>query len=171
MNHAYLLTGGNLGERAENLKMAEIAIGKSAGKIEAVSSLYETAAWGTTDQPDYLNQALLIETELSAQELLATLLKIEIQLGRFRQEKYGPRLIDIDILFFNNEIIKTPTLVIPHPHIQNRRFVLVPMAEIAPDLEHPIFKKTITELLAVCPDPLNVKKFYSPTAVKPVDLP
>ena len=171
MNHAYLLTGGNLGDRAENLKMAERAIEKSAGKIVAISSLYETAAWGTTDQPDYLNQAILIETDMEAQELLSTLLSIEIQLGRFRQEKYGPRPIDIDILFFNSEIIKTSTLTVPHPHIQNRRFVLVPMAEIAPDFEHPLFGKNITALLTNCPDPLDVKKFYSPTGIKQVDLP
>jgi 2-amino-4-hydroxy-6-hydroxymethyldihydropteridine diphosphokinase len=171
MNHAYLLTGGNLGDRAGNLKMAAEAIGRSAGKIVMLSSLYETAAWGTKDQPDYLNQAIEIETNMRAPELLNILLDIEIQLGRYRQEKYGPRLIDIDILFFNSDILKTPNLVIPHPHIQNRRFVLVPMAEIASDFQHPVFNKSITELLTNCTDPLNVKKFCSQVAIKQVDLP
>lgn len=165
MNYAYLLTGGNLGDREENLKKAIISLGEKVGKVLQVSPVYETAAWGGTDQPDYLNQALLVETSLSASELLHTLLDVEKQLGRFRQEKYGARVIDIDILFFNDEIIQTADLVVPHPHIQNRRFVLAPMAEIAPDLVHPVLDKTIIGLLEACPDPLNVKKFRSLNAV------
>lgn len=166
MNHAYLLTGGNLGDRTENLKKAEIAIGEQAGRVLKLSSLYETAAWGTENQPDYLNQAILIETGQSAIVLLHTLLDIEKQLGRFRQEKYGARIIDIDILFFNTDIIHTSELIVPHPHIQNRRFVLVPMAEISPAFQHPLLQKKITELLTNCADPLNVRKFYPATAVK-----
>jgi 2-amino-4-hydroxy-6-hydroxymethyldihydropteridine diphosphokinase len=166
MNHAYLLTGGNLGNRAESLKNAVAMIAGSAGNVLQLSSLYETAAWGTKDQPDYLNQAVLLETKQTASDLLHTLLNIEKQLGRFRQEKYGARVIDIDILFFNNEIVKEHDLIIPHPHIQNRRFVLVPMVEIAPEYCHPILNKTMAELLEVCPDPLNVKKFRPLNAVK-----
>lgn len=166
MNHAYLLTGGNLGNRAESLKNAVAMIAENAGNVLQLSSLYETAAWGTKDQPDYLNQAVFLETKQTASDLLHTLLNIEKQLGRFRQEKYGARVIDIDILFFNNEIVKEHDLIIPHPHIQNRRFVLVPMVEIAPEYCHPILNKTMAELLEVCPDPLNVKKFRPLNAVK-----
>jgi 2-amino-4-hydroxy-6-hydroxymethyldihydropteridine diphosphokinase len=160
MNNAYLLTGGNLGDRAESLKNAAEMVEKEAGRILTRSHLYETAAWGTTNQPDYLNQALLIQTNLTAIELLHTILTIEKQLGRFRQEKYGARIIDIDILFFNSEILKTEQLIVPHPHLQNRRFVLVPMVEIAADYCHPVLNKTMSALLEECPDPLNVKKFY-----------
>jgi 2-amino-4-hydroxy-6-hydroxymethyldihydropteridine diphosphokinase len=166
MNHAYLLTGGNLGDRAENLRQAEIWIGKMAGTIVKKSALYETAAWGSMRQPDYLNQAMLIETELPATELLTTLLQVEKQLGRLRQEKYGARVIDIDLLFFNNDIIHLPELSVPHPQLQNRRFVLVPMAEIAPQLIHPQLQKDISTLLTNCTDPLDVKKFYATSGVK-----
>ncbi len=160
MNHAYLLTGGNLGDRAENLKKAAELIGQQAGRVLQISSLYQTAAWGKTAQPDYLNQAIEIETELSAPALLAGVLDIERQMGRIRQEKYGARIIDIDILFFNGDIIKLENLSIPHPHLQNRRFVLVPLAEIAPGYQHPVLKQTTAQLLGTCPDTLDVKKFY-----------
>ncbi|MES2649143.1 MAG: 2-amino-4-hydroxy-6-hydroxymethyldihydropteridine diphosphokinase [Bacteroidota bacterium] len=166
MNYAYLLTGGNLGDRTENLHQAEIWIDRQAGRVIKKSALYETAAWGNVLQPDYLNQAILVETNLTAIELLRTLLQIEKQLGRLRQEKYGARIIDIDLLFFNNEIIHLPNLSVPHPQLQNRRFVLVPMTEIAPQFVHPQLKKTIETLLSSCPDPLDVKKFYATNGVK-----
>ena len=165
MNYAYLLTGGNLGNRAESLKNAVAMIAENAGNVLQLSSLYETAAWGTKDQPDYLNQAMLVETGLSATALLHTLLAIEKQLGRLRQEKYDARIIDIDILFFNNDVVHTRELIIPHPHLQNRRFVLVPMAEIAPAFRHPLLQKNISELLTNCADPLDVKKFYAASGV------
>lgn len=170
MNHAYLLTGGNLGERAENLQKANRLIAVQSGRIIKTSGVFETAAWGKTSQPDYLNQALLIETSLNASTLLHSLLAIEKQLGRLRQEKYGARIIDIDILFFNDAIVKTPDLVIPHPHLHNRRFVLVPLAEIAAGYLHPVLKKTIETLLSECPDSLNVKKYSLPIEGKQVDL-
>lgn len=160
MNTVFLITGGNLGNREQNLEMARDMIGKSCGKIMEMSALYETAAWGKTDQPSFLNQVLKINTPLAAAELLEQVLNIEKQAGRKRNEKYGPRTIDIDILFFNKEVITGSSLVIPHPQLQNRRFVLVPLAEIAPGFKHPVLQKTIAELLAVCPDRLEVKPFW-----------
>lgn len=161
MNTAYLLTGGNMGKREENLALAREAIQAYCGEIKAVSSLYETAAWGKTDQPSFLNQALQIETTLSPRQLLKQILKTEEQIGRKRKEKYGPRIIDIDILFFNQQVFDSPSLKIPHPQIQNRRFVLTPLVEIAPGLIHPVLKKTISELLSATEDQLEVSLFHS----------
>ena len=120
--------------------------------------MYETAAWGISDQPSFLNQALMLSTSLSARQLLRKVLQIEKEMGRERKEKMGPRLIDIDIIFFDDEIHDLQFLKIPHPEMQNRRFVLTPLAEIAPNLEHPVLKKTIAQLLEECPDNLEVKK-------------
>ncbi|MEI9946012.1 MAG: 2-amino-4-hydroxy-6-hydroxymethyldihydropteridine diphosphokinase [Chitinophagaceae bacterium] len=129
-----------------------------AEKIIKASSLYETAAWGKEDQPSFLNQALEIETALATQQLLKQLLKIEKKIGRVRKEKNGPRVIDIDILLFNNDIINENDLKVPHPELQNRRFALTPLAEIASNIIHPAFKKSILELLKLCPDTLEVKR-------------
>lgn len=159
MNTAYLLTGGNLGERVHNLAMARELIAAQTGNIIAASSLYETAAWGNTDQPAFLNQAIMIESPLNARQLIRRILKIEKKMGRVREEKYGPRLIDIDILLFNNEKHNYQFLKLPHPEMQNRRFALLPLAEIAPEIIHPVLKKTITELLQECKDELEVKKY------------
>ncbi len=158
MNKAYLLIGGNLGNRSKNLNEAKERIARECGKIIKQSSLYETAAWGKTDQSAFLNQALVLQTELMPAELMKKLLDIEEQMGRQRKEKNDPRIIDIDILFFDNEILDTKFLTLPHPQIQNRRFALVPLKEIAQDLVHPIFKKTISTLLEECPDKLDVKR-------------
>lgn len=159
MNKAYLLTGGNLGNREENLAMAREKIAAQCGKLLAVSSLYETAAWGITEQPAFLNQALVLETELNARQLIRRLLKIEKSMGRVRKEKYGPRLIDIDILLFNGEVHQIAFLKLPHPELPNRRFALQPLAEIAPLAFHPILKKTVAQLLQSCPDKGEVKKY------------
>lgn len=157
-NKVYLLTGGNLGDREENLSTARAYIDKKCGRVTKSSSLYETAAWGKSDQPSFLNQALEIQTALTPQNLLQKILDIEKEIGRVREEKYGPRIIDIDILLFNDKIYNFSLLKIPHPEMQNRRFVLVPLAEIAPGVIHPVFKKTIAELLTICPDKLEVKE-------------
>mgnify|MGYP003561822643 FL=1 len=158
MNKAYLLTGGNLGDREKNLSMAMELI-RPCGTITATSSLYETAAWGNTEQPSFLNQVLEINTALTARQLMRRLLKVEKQMGRIRKEKYGPRLIDIDILLYNDERHNYPLLELPHPEMQNRRFALLPLAEIAAGVIHPVLKKTIKTLLDECPDQLEVKKY------------
>jgi len=159
MSTAFLLTGGNIGDRMDYLQKAKEKIEKDCGKITNQSSIYETAAWGKEDQQPFLNQALQIETELSPGNLLKAILQIEKNLGRKRNEKYGPRTIDIDILFFDDEVVDIHGLKIPHPQMQNRRFVLEPLNEIASNKMHPVFDKTIEQLLQECKDSLSVKRF------------
>jgi len=160
MNKAFLLIGGNLGKREENFKIAVKLIEKHCGIVTRSSSLYETAAWGKADQPPFLNQALEIETPLNARQLMRRILKLEKMMGRERKEKYGPRIIDIDILLFNQEQYDYSFLKIPHPEMQNRRFALVPLAEIDPGLQHPVLKKSIYQLLKESPDQSGVKKYH-----------
>jgi 2-amino-4-hydroxy-6-hydroxymethyldihydropteridine diphosphokinase len=159
MNKAYLLIGGNLGDREANLARAVKGIAARCGHVLAASSLYVTAAWGKEDQPDFLNQALLVGTAYGAERLLEELLAIEQEMGRKRQEKYGPRTIDIDILLFNQDILHTAHLQVPHPRLSERRFALVPLAEIAGEQRHPVTGMSMNELLASCPDSLPVHKF------------
>ena len=159
MNTAYLLTGGNMGDREQYLSTAREWIEAECGKIVKASSLYETAAWGKTDQAAFLNQVLHIRTILNAKQLIRQILKIEKQMGRIRKEKNGPRIIDIDILLFNDEVISISFLKVPHPEMQSRRFVLIPLNEIAPTIVHPVFKKTVKALLDECPDTLPVQKY------------
>lgn len=157
MNKAYLLIGGNVGNRIDNIGTAITFLQQQVGKIIKRSSVYETEAWGNTNQPDFFNQVLLVETALGAAECMQHIFSIENKMGRIRRKKNDPRIIDIDILFFNDEIINEPHLTIPHPQIQNRRFVLIPMNELSPDLIHPVLNKSINNLLSTCDDQLEVR--------------
>ena len=158
MNKAYLLTGGNLGNRMDYLSIAQKLVKDCCGKIKQTSAVYETAAWGLTDQPSFYNRLLVLETYLEPEKLMETLLSVEAQMGRQRSIKMGPRTIDIDILMIDDIVMNTPLLTIPHPRLHERRFALVPLAEVAPGLIHPIFKKSIATLLQECTDQLDVHK-------------
>lgn len=159
MNTAILLIGGNLGDRTANLQQAVQSIHQQAGKVIKASALYETAPWGNVQQPDYLNQALQIATDLEPLALLHTLLSIERDIGRIRQQKWGARVIDIDIIFYNDQVISLPELKVPHPRMQSRQFVLVPLNEILPGWVHPVLKQDIRTLLAECRDESPVKEY------------
>jgi len=158
MNKTSLLLGSNMGKSIEILSTAIEQIEEKIGSVLLGSDLYATAAWGNTSQPDFLNQVIEVATPLDAAETLEIILSIEKNMGRIRTIKNAPRIIDIDILFFNNEIINRSNLIVPHPEIQNRRFVLTPLNEIAPQMIHPVLNKTIEQLLSICPDQLAVKK-------------
>jgi len=156
---AYLLLGGNLGNREENLEHAISLIGTNIGKLEAISSVYETAAWGKNDQPFFLNQAVAVKTSLPALQVLESALNIEQTLGRIRKEKWGERLIDIDLIFFGNEVIDIENrLQVPHPQMQFRKFVMAPLAEIVPQMIHPILGKTVLDIYENITDELAVRK-------------
>ena len=161
MNYVYLCTGGNIGNRVQELTRAAAKLQEACGTIVERSSFYETAAWGKTDQDPFLNQVLVMETKISPGEFLSRILDIEKSMGRKRAERFGSRTIDIDILFYNHLVVSEPGLTIPHPQLQLRRFVLQPLAEIAPAYIHPILHQTVLQLLVDCPDPLEVKKFNS----------
>jgi 2-amino-4-hydroxy-6-hydroxymethyldihydropteridine diphosphokinase len=159
MNKAYLLIGGNIGDRENYLEKARDLIVKRTGRIVTASSIYETAAWGIEDQSAFLNQVLLVQTELIAFDLLDRLLNIEEELGRKRMIKFGPRIIDLDILLFNDDVINENNLKVPHPALPNRRFALIPLCEIAPTYHHPVINKSIEALLVECKDELPVIKY------------
>ncbi|OJW83688.1 MAG: 2-amino-4-hydroxy-6-hydroxymethyldihydropteridine diphosphokinase [Bacteroidetes bacterium 46-16] len=158
MHTIYLLLGSNESGRMAWLRNAIELLQQHCGEVTDRSAIYETAAWGLEDQPDFLNMALCLNTKLSPEELLQCTQSIEQQLGRQRTIKWGQRTLDIDILFYDKDIIDIPGLKVPHPYIQDRRFALVPLADIAPGFVHPQLHKTIAELLEICPDPLPVTK-------------
>jgi len=148
-----------MGDSRRQLDTAIRHIETAIGKVTRISSLYVTAAWGNTNQPDFLNQVIIVASALDAATAIKNILLIEEKMGRVRTVKNAPRIIDIDILFFNHDIIQLPNLTVPHPEIQNRRFVLIPLNELSPQMKHPVLKKTIHQLLADCKDELDVKKF------------
>jgi 2-amino-4-hydroxy-6-hydroxymethyldihydropteridine diphosphokinase len=148
MINVFLLLGSNIGDRAFYLESAIVEIEKQVGTVLKASAVHQTLAWGKTDEPDYLNQVLEVETLLTAQAVLHTILGIEKQLGRERKEKWGARTIDIDILFYGTEVISEPDLMVPHPQLQNRKFTLEPLNEIAPDFIHPVLNLSIADLNA-----------------------
>lgn len=159
MNKAYLLLGSNQQNPQKQLLFAQKFITRKIGCITRESFIYQTAAWGNTQQPDFFNQVIVIQTALTAAQTMQTILEIEKKMGRIRTKKNAPRVIDIDILFFNKEIVHTKELHIPHPRLQERNFVLIPLNQLSPNLKHPVFNKTINELLKAGTDSLTVKKF------------
>jgi len=161
MNKIFLITGANIGDRRKNLETAAAFIKERIGKIIKHSSIYETEAWGNNDQSAFYNQVFFLESDFSAEQTMEEILKIEKEMGRVRTTKNAARIIDIDILFFNDEIINSPNLIVPHKEISNRRFVLMPLNELAPTHIHPVLKKNMEELLSSCKDPLKVTRLKS----------
>ncbi|MFD1630847.1 2-amino-4-hydroxy-6-hydroxymethyldihydropteridine diphosphokinase [Pseudopedobacter beijingensis] len=154
----FLSIGANLGDRLDSIEKSLKHIEETIGEIVTQSSVYETQAWGNTNQPDFLNIAIEVRTHLLPQDLLTQIGVIERDLGRKRKEHWGARTIDIDILFYDNLVIKTPDLTIPHPFLQERAFVLVPLNEITSKYIHPILKKNVQQLYDLCEDKSQVVK-------------
>ena len=157
-NDVFLLLGSNLNDPVSQLETARKEILHEVGPIMRTSSLYKTAPWGVTKQPAFYNQVVAIETMLSPEMLLRATQDIEKKMGRERKEKWGARVIDIDILFYGDAVIQSDTLTIPHPRLTERRFTLVPLDEIAPDFLHPVLQKKVRSLLEACPDTLAVER-------------
>ena len=158
MNYVVLL-GGNIGDRVEFLHKSKIEIAQRCGSLSKISSIYQTKAWGVEDQQDFLNQVVIVSSTLMPNKFLAEVLQIELDLGRVRYQKWGERVIDIDILFIDDLIIGEEHLKVPHPFLQNRRFTLVPLVEIDGARLHPIIKKSNAQLLKECSDQLEVNLF------------
>jgi 2-amino-4-hydroxy-6-hydroxymethyldihydropteridine diphosphokinase len=164
METCYLLLGSNTGNRSNYLLHAVEAICLFAGHVIQYSSIYETEPWGFEDTTPFLNQVIEVQTNLEADELMKKLLLAESELGRLRMNNAGgyiSRPIDIDLLFYGQQIINKPGLIVPHPRLHQRRFTLVPLMEIAPGLIHPVLRRSIVELETTCPDTLKVVKFKS----------
>ena len=163
MNVTYLCLGGNIGDREKAIYLALLEISQLVGEITTQSKIYETEGWGVDNQQAYLNQCIEVNTALSPFELINTLLAIERHLGRQRtiSQTYEPRTIDIDILFYNQDVIDNEQLNVPHPRLHLRKFVLVPLNEICSNYLHPLLNKTIFNLLSNCEDQSEVKLFKS----------
>jgi len=159
LTEVILHLGTNIGFRDINLELTRIMISNHIGVIKEQSKLYNTAAWGIKEQSDFLNQALLCSSKLNPQEILAQIHNIEAKMGRKRQKKWGPRIIDIDIIFYGEEIIENPNLKIPHPQLTNRNFVLIPLLDICPDKVHPVHSQTIRQLAEACNDSSEVSLY------------
>ncbi|MFP4024082.1 MAG: 2-amino-4-hydroxy-6-hydroxymethyldihydropteridine diphosphokinase [Thiohalospira sp.] len=158
MKKVILLLGGNLGDRAYYIDNARQMIEKKMGKILQSSSVYESAPWGFSSKNNFFNQVLVVNTSLTPNQILENIWQIEKKLGRERTEKaYSSRTIDIDILFYENEIIDKPGLIVPHKHLHERRFTLIPLAEILPGWIHPGFNQSVKKLLENCEDKSEVK--------------
>ncbi len=160
MHEVLLLLGSNLGDRQLFLELAIKEIETEIAPVIRASGVYETQSWGKTDSPDYLNQVILLKTDLPPRLVLEKILDIEKKLGRKREEKWGSRTIDIDILFYGQQVIDEPGLHIPHPELHKRRFTMEPLSEIAPHLVHPVLNKKINQLKTELSDDLIVKKRY-----------
>jgi len=153
----YLSLGTNMGNRAANLRQA-VSLLPPQMQVKAKSKVYETPPWGYTDQDDFLNQVVKTTTYVEPKPLLKHLKRLEIAMGREASFRHGPRLIDIDILFYDDETFESPALVIPHPHLHERGFVLLPLMDIAPDLIHPVLNKSIRQMIAFC-DTSGIKPY------------
>src|SRR5574343_144042 len=158
MHQLVLLTGSNVGDSLANLQTAARYIAAEVGSIQKQSPVYKTAPWGNTKQQDFLNQVLWVDTPKSAREALALVLAIEQKMGRIREQKWAPRTIDIDILFYDDAIIQESDLQVPHPLLHLRKFTLQPLLELYPNFIHPLFKQSIAQLSNACPDESLVEK-------------
>jgi 2-amino-4-hydroxy-6-hydroxymethyldihydropteridine diphosphokinase len=158
MASVLLLSGSNMGNRARNLADAVTQLARIGVKVSNLSGIYETEPWGDIPQETFYNQAILAETPLKPADLMLKILALEYSLGRIRgSEQYGPRTIDIDVIFYNDLVLNLPEIVVPHPRLHLRRFVLQPACEIAAEWEHPVLRKTLAQLLENCPDTGKVR--------------
>jgi 2-amino-4-hydroxy-6-hydroxymethyldihydropteridine diphosphokinase len=168
MNAVFLALGTNLGNRSKNLIDAIAGIKEQIGKVLEISSVYETEPWGFKSESQFLNSVVKVETTLNPEAVLEAILKIELYLGRARGgNQYSSRIIDIDILFYEDQVIDTGDLKVPHPKLQIRKFVLIPLCEIEPGMVHPVFKITLASLLESCEDKSAVSLYDCKTAKQP----
>ncbi len=155
---AIIMLGSNEGDRVQNILTATALVTRNVGQVSGMSPVYESAPWGKASQPWYYNRALHVRTALGAHQLLAACLKVENDMGRQRHEKWGPRLIDIDLIYYSDAVLSGNGLTVPHPHIAKRKFVLVCLAALGTVLKHPVTGLSSVEMLEACKDKLEVKR-------------